>query len=323
MDAGVRAREVTRSFGAVRALDGLDVTVPYGAVTALVGANGAGKTTLMLILATLLAPDSGSVEVGGHDALRDPVAARASLGWMPDVFGVYDMLTAEEYLVFFAEAYGLPKAEGVSRAHELLQRMGLAEWARRPVHVLSRGQKQRLGLARALVHRPKVLILDEPSSGLDLKSRVELRGLLRSLAADDGAAVLLSSHVMSELEIADRVVLIDGGRTRGEWDAAELLSGRRVPWLVRALDDQALAVALDRAGVPHSSASGAADVRIGPLTEEEAAGVLSGLVEAGVRVVSYTPAGGVLESAVLAAGAEDEPDEHGLVVDGAWRREEI
>ncbi|WP_131741057.1 ABC transporter ATP-binding protein, partial [Actinomadura roseirufa] len=243
---GVEAHGVTRRFGEVHALRGLDLTVPYGQVTALVGANGAGKTTLLLVLATLLAPDGGTVRVAGHDVARRPLDARGALGWMPDTFGVYDQLTVDEYLAFFADAYGLSRAEKPRRIRALLSLVHLEEHLGRPVHALSRGQKQRLGVARALVHRPRVLLLDEPASGLDPRSRVELRDLLRSLAAD-GVAVLVSSHVLSELEeVADRVVLVDRGRTAGEHAMAELAgaAAAHVRWRIRSLDPGRLAAAL-------------------------------------------------------------------------------
>ncbi|WP_198653751.1 ABC transporter ATP-binding protein [Actinocorallia populi] len=298
-EAGVYARGVTRAFGPVQALRGLDLTVPYGRVTALVGANGAGKTTLLLILATLLAPDAGEIRVAGHDLRTHPEAARSALGWMPDTFGAYDQLTVAEYLQFFADAYGLTPPEGAERTRELLVRVHLLELAHQPVHVLSRGQKQRLGLARALVHRPKVLLLDEPASGLDPRSRVELRDLLRSLAAE-GVAVLISSHILSELEeIADRVVLVERGATAGEHEIATLMAEARGLWRVRALEEEPLASALDVRQMPYRrQETGGLD--IGPLTEREAAVLLGELVGAGARIFSYAPVGGALESVYLA-----------------------
>ena len=304
-DPGVEARGVARRFGAVQALRGLDITVPYGQVTALVGPNGAGKTTLLLILATLLAPDTGTVRIGGHDVRTHPDRAREALGWMPDTFGVYDQLTVDEYLAFFADAYGLPKEERPRRLRALLSLVHLEDRLGQPVHALSRGQKQRLGLARALVHRPRVLLLDEPASGLDPRSRVELRDLLRSLAAD-GVAVLVSSHVLSELEeVADRVVLVDHGQTVGD-HAMTALAGAvaRVRWRIRSLDPDLLGRALT------ASLGGRTDLEpvaalpdgaeVGPLAETEAAGLLAELVAADVPVTGLAPAGSALESAYLA-----------------------
>jgi len=299
-EAGIQARGVIRTFGPVQALRGLDLNVPYGQVTALVGANGAGKTTLLLILATLLAPDSGEIRVAGHDLRTHPREARAALGWMPDTFGVYDQLTVAEYLQFFADAYGLNPREGADRVLDLLTRVHLVGMWHQPVHVLSRGQKQRLGLARALVHRPKVLLLDEPASGLDPRSRAELRDFLRALAAE-GVAVLISSHILSELEeIADRVVLVENGITAGEHEIANLMAEVRGSWRVRALEEKPLTRVLDDREVPYRRTQGVVGLDVGPLTELEAAVLLGELVGAGVRVVSYAPAGGALESVYLA-----------------------
>ncbi|TDC44670.1 ABC transporter ATP-binding protein [Actinomadura sp. KC345] len=302
---GVEARGVARRFGPVQALRGLDITVPYGQVTALVGPNGAGKTTLLLILATLLAPDAGTVRIGGHDVRAHPDRARDALGWMPDTFGVYDQLTVDEYLAFFADAYGVPREERPRRLRALLSLVHLEDRLGQPVHALSRGQKQRLGLARALVHRPRVLLLDEPASGLDPRSRIELRDLLRSLAAD-GVAVLVSSHILSELEeIADRVVLVDHGQTAGDHAMTDLTGAvARVRWRIRSLDPELLARALAAALggrtdlEPVSDLPGGAEA--GPLTETEAAGLLAELVAADVPVTGFGPAGSALESAYLA-----------------------
>ena len=196
---GVVVRGVRRTFGDVVAVDRIDLDAPAGQVTALVGPNGSGKTTLLLVLATLLAADEGQVLVAGHDPQREPAAVRARTGWMPDVFGTWATLTCREVLATVADAYRVPRAVARTRVGDLLELVHLADLADRPTQVLSRGQKQRLGLARALVHDPAVLLLDEPASGLDPRSRVELRATVRALAAD-GKAVLVSSHVLAELD---------------------------------------------------------------------------------------------------------------------------
>src|SRR5438093_12885300 len=151
---GVYARGVRRSFGPVRAVQSVDLDAPPGEVTALVGPNGAGKTTLLLILATLLRPDFGEVRVAGLDPVHDPSGVRSRMGWMPDVFGVYEQLTVREYLAFFAAAYRLDGAVSNQRISDALLRTHLFEYANRPVHILSRGQKQRLALGRAMLHEP-------------------------------------------------------------------------------------------------------------------------------------------------------------------------
>lgn len=300
---GIRARAVVRTFGAVRALDGVDLEALPGRVTALVGPNGSGKTTLLLVLAGLLSPDAGSVSVAGHDPVTDGPAARARTGWMPDTFGTWDSLTAREVLRTFAAAYRLPAASVGPRIDELLALVHLSEYADRPAAVLSRGQKQRLGLARALVHDPAVLLLDEPASGLDPRSRVDLRRLLRRLA-DEGRTVLVSSHVLSELEeLADDAVFLSRGRTvlAGTGGALGATPGRR-PWRVRALDREALHGWLTSLGAVWRADGDGVLVDVGG--DEEAARLVRDAVAAGVPVVEVAPAGGVLEQTYLALDEE-------------------
>jgi ABC-2 type transport system ATP-binding protein len=300
---GVVARGVKRRFGSVEALRGLDLTVPYGRVTALVGPNGAGKTTLLLVLATLLRPDAGEVRVAGFDPVTHPAQVRATMGWMPDVFGVYDQLTVREYLAFFADAYLLGRPRAGERVSSLLALVHLEEQADQSVHVLSRGQKQRLALARTLVHQPPVLLLDEPASGLDPRSRVELRDLLRGLA-ESGTAVLVSSHILTELEeIADRVVFVADGQTVGEQDVSELATRTATGWRVRATDPVALHAALERRAVSAGPTNGAG-TELPSMSEDEAADLLAVLVAEGVRVVAFAPIGSQLESAYLALSQE-------------------
>ncbi len=315
---GLRVSGVHRAFGSVRALDGVDLVARSGAVTALVGPNGSGKTTLLLVLAGLLVPDAGEVRVAGFDPVRDGRAARARTGWMPDAFGTWDSLTAREVLLTFAAAYRLPAAVAADRAAELLETVHLSEYADRPASVLSRGQKQRLGLARALVHDPDVLLLDEPASGLDPRSRVDLRLLLRRLA-DAGTTVLVSSHVLSELdEMADDAVFLARGRTVVP-EAPDAGPGGAPQWRLRALDLGALTGwltsvgatwRLDDAAPPGPEASPAPDVPgervvvpggvLLPVAGEAgAAQLLRDAVAAGVPVTSLAPSTGSLERAYL------------------------
>jgi ABC-type multidrug transport system ATPase subunit len=305
MGPGVVARGVRRTFGDVVAVDHIDLEAPAGQVTALIGPNGSGKTTLLLVLATLLTPDAGTVTVAGFDPVTEASEVRRRTGWMPDAFGTWDTLTCREVLLTVADAYRVPRASATRRAAELLELVHLADLADRPTQVLSRGQKQRLGLARALVHSPRVLLLDEPASGLDPRSRVELRSVVRGLAAD-GAAVVVSSHVLAELdEMADRAVVVAGGRSV----AVETLDGAstvRRPWRVRALDDAALLVGLDALGREHGGPE-RDGVEVLLESDTDAAALLAALVRDGVPVVAMQPAGGVLEQAYLAvtAGSED------------------
>ncbi len=293
---GVVATGVRRSFGAVEAVKGIDLTAEPGQVTALVGPNGSGKTTLMLVLASLLVPDAGQVRVAGFDPVTETDEVRARMGWAPDVVGLYENLTCAEYLTFVGEAYRRSRATARERAAELLAESRLEDYADQPVHVLSRGQKQRLSLSRAVVHDPEVLILDEPASGLDPRSRVELRDRLRALARQ-GTAIVVSSHLLGDLEeLAEAVVFVDHGQTVGQHRVDSLpATGTVRPWRLRALDQKQLADALGDLVTDVSPAG--VDVALG--SEQAAAELLARLVRDGVAVVSCQPLGGALEATYL------------------------
>jgi ABC-2 type transport system ATP-binding protein len=211
-ELAVRVEGLTKRYGDLFAVRDLDLTVPRGAIFGLIGPNGAGKSTTFLALASLLTPTSGRVEVAGCDPAVDPRGVRAKLGYMPDVMGVYDNLRVHEYLAFFAGAYRLPRASWPGLIDGLLELVDLAGKHDAMVDSLSRGMKQRLSLARALVHDPEVLVLDEPASGLDPRARVELRELLVELRAM-GKTVVVSSHILAELEeMCTEVAIMEAGR---------------------------------------------------------------------------------------------------------------
>lgn len=297
----IYASGLSRSFGSVQAVADASVTVQPGTVTALIGPNGCGKTTLMLMLAGLLKPDAGTIRIVGSDPLVDGVAVRTSIGWMPDQLGVWDNLACLSSLTLFGQAYGLSKAEARERGTALLETVHLTEFAARPARVLSRGQKQRLSLARALMNDPEVLLLDEPANGLDPRSRVELRQLVRSLAAE-GRAVLISSHVLSELdEMVDNAIFMSKGRTLGE-EADAMVAAARTRYRVTALDRAALEAALAQLGIDAEPLSDAVGIQIAD--REQAAQVLTELVRAGVQVDSFASAGSALEQTYLAMNEE-------------------
>ena len=301
-DGGIRAQGVRRSFGPVHAVADVDLVAAPGRVTALIGPNGSGKTTLLLMLAGLLAPDAGSIRVGGADPVTQNYVARSRTGWMPDVFGTWDSLTAREVLTTVAAAYRIDTVAGRNRASELLELVHLSELADQPAHVLSRGQKQRLGLARALVHDPDVLLLDEPASGLDPRSRVDLRVLVRRLAAE-GKTILVSSHVLTELdEMADDAVFISGGRTVAVRTVGDVDRPRE--WRLTGLDPAALTAWLDENGPAYRKEAEGAGVLVDLTGDAAAAALLRSVIEAGVDVSSLAPAGGVLEQAYLALEEE-------------------
>jgi len=203
---------LTKRFGATVALDAMDLKVEPGRIVGLIGPNGAGKTTAMSVLATLLTPDAGSARVDGCDVLADPARVKGMIGYMPDFFGVYDGLKAWEYLDFFAAAYYIPESRRTALIKDLLELVNLGDKAETYVDLLSRGMKQRLALARCLVHDPAVLIMDEPASGLDPRARAELKEIIRHLR-DMSKTVLISSHILPELaEICDEVAIMEKGK---------------------------------------------------------------------------------------------------------------
>ena len=195
----IAVEELRKQYGAHTALQGLELTVPRGEIFGFVGPNGAGKTTTIRILATLVLADSGMATIAGIPVADDPHGVRELIGYMPDFFGVYDRLTSEEYLEFYAACHAVPRRRRRKVAHELLELVDLTDRAGDQVDTLSRGMQQRLGLARALVHDPQVLLLDEPASGLDPRARVEMRELVRELRRM-GKTILISSHILPELE---------------------------------------------------------------------------------------------------------------------------
>jgi ABC-2 type transport system ATP-binding protein len=202
---------LTKRYGSLFAVRDLSLQVPRGAVFGLIGPNGAGKTTTFSVLASLLKPTAGRVSVLGFDPTRQPREVRRRLGYMPDILGVYDGLQVDEYLEFFAAAYRVPRSTWAATIDTLLELVDLGTKRTAKVNSLSRGMKQRLSLARSLVHDPEVLILDEPASGLDPRARVELRNLLGELRTM-GKTIVVSSHILSELaEMCTEVGIMEKG----------------------------------------------------------------------------------------------------------------
>jgi len=210
----IEVRGLRRRFGELEVLKGLDFDVPTGCVCGFLGPNGAGKTTTMRILATLDLQDAGSVRVDGLDVAQQPDRVRKRIGYMPDYYGAYPDLSAAEYLDFFARAFRIPTQKRGARIAEIVEFTELGPLLQRPVEALSKGQKQRLSLARVLLSDPPLLILDEPAAGLDPQARVELRELVMLLAGE-GKTIFISSHILTELsEMVSWLVIIDRGRIR-------------------------------------------------------------------------------------------------------------
>ncbi|MFB6800114.1 ABC transporter ATP-binding protein [Peribacillus butanolivorans] len=214
--------QLTKKYGNFTALDHLDLQIDKGTVFGFVGQNGAGKSTTFSILATLLAPTSGTAYINGYNISKEPKQVRSQIGYMPDFFGVYDQLKAEEYLDFYGASYGIPLSERSKLIPQLLELVNLSDKRESYVDLLSRGMKQRLCLARSLIHDPEVLILDEPASGLDPRARVEMREILKELK-NMGKTILISSHILPELaEMCDVLGIIDQGKLKAQGTVTEI-----------------------------------------------------------------------------------------------------
>lgn len=223
MAAIVETRDLTRRYGTTLALDHLTLQVAQGAIFGFIGPNGAGKTTTMRILTTLLRPSSGEAWVAGRSVLAEPLEVRKVVGFMPDFFGVYDNMKVWEYLDFFGRAYGIAPNRRQSLIGELLELVDLSYKRDDFVMGLSRGMKQRLSLARTMIHDPALLILDEPASGLDPRARIELRELLKELRAL-GKTVMISSHILTELaEMCTHIAIIERGKLLAAGDVQTIL----------------------------------------------------------------------------------------------------
>ena len=237
----IELRQLHKSYGTVTALNGLDLSVPEGCLFGLLGPNGAGKTTTIRIVATLLSPDRGEVVVDGLDAIRHPRAVRGILGYVAQEVAIDKILTGRELLQLQGDLYHLKREERDRRIAELIDRLGMDAWIDRRCGTYSGGMRRRLDLAAGLLHRPKLLVLDEPTVGLDIESRAAIWELLDQLVSE-GTSVLLSSHYLEEIEaLASRMAIIDSGAVIAEGTPEELknrLGGDRVTLRVREFSDQ-------------------------------------------------------------------------------------
>ncbi len=305
----ISVQSLSKTYGRRAALDGVSFEVPKGEIFGFVGPNGAGKTTTLRILAALLEPTAGRAVIDGADVVEHPDRVHDRLGYMPDFFGVYDQLTAAEYLDFYAACYRQPKARRKKIVDDLLELVGLSDRRDQSVDTLSRGMKQRLCLGRALVHDPAVLLLDEPASGLDPRARVEMREILKELQRM-GKTIVISSHILPELtELCTMIGIIDQGRIRATGPVHEvvrqLTSGRRLR--INVLGQKEEAVTLLK-GLPSIEQ---VDMINGGLEadfvgdEAAAAAILQALIGAGIKVSGFTQLEGGLEDAFLKATRED------------------
>lgn len=237
----IEVSHLSKSYGQVRALHDVNFSIGAGEVVGLLGPNGAGKTTLIKILTGYLHPDWGKVRVNGIDVLTQPREAQAHIGYLPETAPLYPELTVQEYLLMMSELRGIPSAEQMGRISAAVKATGLQDHLTRPIGQLSKGYRQRVGLAQAILHRPRLLILDEPTVGLDPTQIVEVRQLIRRLARH--STILFSTHILSEVEaVCDRVLILIHGELRADARLSELASSTdvRVTFAQRPADGEAL-----------------------------------------------------------------------------------
>ncbi len=288
----IRLEKLRKEFDDLVAVDDLEVVIPEGEIYGLIGPNGAGKTTTIRMACGLLEPTAGKVFVSGVDVHQEPERAQEFIGYLSDFFSVYEDLKVWEYLDYFAHAYKMPEAEIPPRIDEVIQQVGLEVKREAMIKGLSRGMKQRLGIGRAIIHRPKLLLLDEPASGLDPKARLDLRNLLRSLR-DQGSTVLISSHILTELEgFCSSIGLMEKGRMIRSGKIEEITATEsqyrvvRLSWVGNAAGEveSRLKANPKISGVMVRGAEGVFKFAG---AEEDLAEVLRELVAGGVRVLSF------------------------------------
>jgi len=301
----IEFRNLMRRFGPTLAVNDVSFCVYPGQVFGYIGPNGAGKTTSMRILATLDVPDSGDAYVDGLSVIMDPDRVRRRMGFMPDAFGTYPNINVREYIDFYARAYGLRGTERRQAMNHVLGFTQLDQMAEKPISGLSKGMKQRLCLGRTMIHDPSVLIMDEPAAGLDPRARIELREMIRELAAR-GKTVLVSSHILSELaEMCDTVGIIEQGRILAVGSVAEIQqrfvaeTNRTVRLRVLADVEGVCRWLTTREHIQNTKITGEQIVFGHSADEAHEADLLRDLIQAGFRVSAFASEKVTLEEVFL------------------------
>lgn len=285
----VKTENLSKTYGTFPALKSLNLEIEQGDIFGFIGPNGAGKTTTIRILSTLLLPSHGTAWVDGINVMADPYAVKKILGYMPDSFGVYDGMRLREYLDFFGAAYKIPKKKRLSIIDDVLQLTDLTGRADDFVSAFSRGMKQRCCLAKTLLHDPKILLLDEPASGLDPRARIEIRELLKTLR-DMGKTILISSHILSELgDMCNKIAIIEHGTLLASGDYREIMRSMRREQTLRLEvlegSDAAAGVLRETPNIDNVDQSGNEFQITGKLGPEGIATLHESLLRAGVRVL--------------------------------------
>lgn len=306
----LKIKALTKKYGKFTAVDNLDLRVADGEIFGFVGPNGAGKTTTMKIICGLMAANGGEVYVDGIDAIKQTRAAKEIIGYMPDFFGVYDDLKVSEYLDFYASIYNIKGQDRKKIADDLLELVDLSDKKEAYVDSLSRGMKQRLCLARSLVHNPRLLVLDEPASGMDPRARVEMKETLRSLKSL-GKTIIISSHILSELaELCTSIGIIDEGRMVIEGKVSDIMqqvySKRFLK--VRLLDKMDEALKIMQEFPPVVSANKGEDfIEIAfDGKDEDMSILLKELIRKDIPVISFSQLDGNLEDVFMQVTNGDE-----------------
>jgi ABC-2 type transport system ATP-binding protein len=315
----VQVNGLTKRYGEFTALDSLSISVDAGDILGFIGPNGAGKTTTIRILVGLLRPTEGSASIAGADCVQEARKIKRLVGYMPDIFGSYDNMRVAEYLDFFGAAYGLGRRGRKKRIEEVLDTTGATYMKDLFVESLSHGMKQRVAIARTLLHDPQVLILDEPANGLDPQARIDMREILLQLA-DMGKTLIVTSHILPELaRICNTVAIITHGKLRAFGTQADIMRqiSQRRKFEVQLVDSEQL----QAAGQVVTSSFGSeaeADVTLSEaesivrfdtdLPDQELAGILATLLDKGISVVQYREIPTDLEDAFLSVTSQDCED---------------
>lgn len=285
----LKTLNLTKLYGKYMALDKLSLSIEDGKLHGFVGPNGAGKTTTMRILAALLPSSGGDAWVGGVNVRENPKQVRKIVGYMPDFFGVYDGLKVHEYLDFYGSCYGIEYKDRIKMANQLLELVYLSDKRDTYVDTLSRGMKQRLCLARSLIHDPSLIILDEPASGMDPRARAEMKGILRSLK-DLRKTILISSHILPELaELCDSISIIDHGRLifSGSMEALSTHMHKESPLVIRVEGETEDAIRLLKETHGVTGIEMDEEEALHVSFEGDLAALLARLVQEGVRVTDF------------------------------------